>query len=335
MELLNQHLQQVSKNLSAATKAGSSTDVALSAPQPSKASQILWAMTEQGVSLTTILAALAVDNPAATSAPEPSYEGLDEKEVKAARTAWLCRPDARLHSLTFAVGMAEIGSNWGIDYSAVDPDTNEPTADKVKALALWDILRADGWTNQQFKDQQRWFVKRVKFPNWSIAEFFGESGNGADSTARVYPHSWYLTQIQANKLNAQAIGTYRVEGYDKPVWGWKHEVGSKLPAWSPATPEPPRPEPPRPELPPLSEGATETITSVRRALELSARLEEAEEALHRMRKKHDDVARERDILRRELSAVNARIAELEAMLLGDLPDESALTTELNEGSPSV
>jgi len=126
----------------------------------------------------------------------------------------------------FAAGIAQVGAIFGIDYIGKG---SEPTPDVLKVRVLWEMIRKRGWSDADFSAALERFIATVRFPTWTPADFIGDVAGGTD--VKVYPHSWYLEQVQANKMNAEAIGIYRVDGHNKPVWGWKHEVGAKLPVW--------------------------------------------------------------------------------------------------------
>lgn len=248
----------------------------------------------------------------------------------------LVLPSEPLSQAVFAAGVAKVGSIFGIDYVGRG---GEPTPDVLKVRMLWEMLRKRQWTDAEFTAALDRFLETVRFPTWTPADFFGaEKGSAAELRPKVYPHSWYLAQIHANKLNADAIGTYRIEGHDKPVWGWKHEIGDRLPVWDAVQQEPIAQLPPHHVSHPPAD--VTRIATLRQSLQMEADLEAAQESLRRLRSKYETATKERDDLLRTLSAANTRIAELEMMLFGDesdgeQPDEEFTVEEMNEDSPEA
>lgn len=117
-------------------------------------------------------------------------------------------------------GIARIGANFGVNYIAKDARGN-PTADHAKALTLLEELRRKGWTDGDFATALDPFLMTCKFPTWTIADFMTER-------PKVYPWSWYNERTPAER---ELIGAYALDGHTKPVFGWRHEVGDRLPVW--------------------------------------------------------------------------------------------------------
>lgn len=193
MEQLSKHLQQASRSLQPTTSDGESTALSRSEERSGLISQHLSRMSDQGIDLALVV------------------------------------PSEPLSPAVFAAGVAQIGSIFGVDY--VGGKGAEPTPDVLKVRLLWEMLRKRSWTDADFAVALDRFLATVRFATWTPADFFGGNGDSDGVRPKVYPHSWYLAQVQANKMNAEAIGIYRVDGHNKPVWGWKHEVGAKLPVW--------------------------------------------------------------------------------------------------------
>jgi len=82
---------------------------------------------------------------------------------------------------------------------------------------------ADGMTGQEFRARIDRLVKTQKFPTWTPADFFEQN------TPKLHPYSWFVERIAENRANKDAIAGYRVAGYNKPLFGWKCEVGDLLP----------------------------------------------------------------------------------------------------------
>ena len=129
----------------------------------------------------------------------------------------------------FAAGVAKMGMAFNVDY--IGKDGAAPTGDSGRIRILWDMLCRRGWTDADFEVALDQFLERTKFANWALADFFGGETDAGNARPRVYPYSWYVKQVGIDRSNDTAIGGYRVEGYDKPVWGWRHEIRDALPEW--------------------------------------------------------------------------------------------------------
>jgi hypothetical protein len=119
-------------------------------------------------------------------------------------------PALRLRPETFAAAMAKIGANYGVDYTAKDAQGN-PTENRAKALALWETLKSDGWTESDFTAQVHTFLKRQSFDRWTIADFL----NGK-TPPELHSHVW-AAQEQKKDATAQS----RMEAYqvgEKTLW---------------------------------------------------------------------------------------------------------------------
>jgi len=218
----------------------------------------------------------------------------------------------------FAAGIAQVGAIFGVDYIGKG---SEPTPDVLKVRVLWEIIRKRGWSDADFSAALERFIATVRFPTWTPADFIGDVAGGTD--VKVYPHSWYLEQVGSNKLNSEAIGCYRLEGIDRPVWGWRHEVGDHLPAWEPkAAPVmlAERVEERKPESGEVAAARAELLDT----LKLQAKLEESQWDCARLRRELD-TARERLADRsREVAQLEARVVRLEmglAAVLATLEDD--------------
>jgi hypothetical protein len=119
-------------------------------------------------------------------------------------------PALRLRPETFAAALAKIGANYGVDYTAKDAQGN-PTENRAKALALWETLKSDGWTESDFTAQVHTFLKRQSFDRWTIADFL----NGK-TPPELHSHVW-AAQEQKKDATAQS----RMEAYqvcEKTLW---------------------------------------------------------------------------------------------------------------------
>jgi hypothetical protein len=131
-----------------------------------------------------------------------------------------------LSDRVFAEGMVRVGQNFGINSAGRDPETGRWTNDAEKARLLQAQLRTLGWTDGDFLTALQDFLLRCEFRTWTIAEFL------KSARPKVYPYSWYLEQVREGKDDQ--VGRYRAPGIEKPVFGWKHEVGDRLPVFTPA-----------------------------------------------------------------------------------------------------
>lgn len=135
-----------------------------------------------------------------------------------------------LSTAVFREGIARVGANFGIDYAA--GEGGRPTANAAKALTLLEELRRKGYTDSDFRFALDRFLESCRFPTWTIADFL------AASRPKVYPHAWYVRQItgppegDGSLDNAALIGCYRAPDVDHPVFGWKDQIGTRLPAWT-------------------------------------------------------------------------------------------------------
>jgi hypothetical protein len=100
----------------------------------------------------------------------------------------------------------------------------EPPGDVDWGIFVQMVMNA-GWTHERFQATLLTFFQSKVYPKWKPADFF------TLGSPRVYPHSWYTEQILKSKANAALIGQYIVPGYSKPMFGWRHEVGTLLAPW--------------------------------------------------------------------------------------------------------
>lgn len=211
------------------------------------------------------------------------HRGLSLREVGLTRSG-----AAPVSAAVFAAGIAQVGAVFGIDYVGKGEGI---TPDVAKVRLLWEMIRKRGWSDADFATALDRFLQTVKFPTWTPADFIGESGNAPD--VKVYPHSWYLDQIAVSRTNGEAIGCYQLEGYDRPVWGWRHEVGDHLPAWE-AKAAPLQIAESATDHPPTDDGA-ETRAELLDRLKLEAKVEALE--------------RENGRLKTEMESLRKRLSE--------------------------
>jgi hypothetical protein len=97
--------------------------------------------------------------------------------------------------------------NYGVDYP------------KEKFSMLWEMIKEEGWTDIRLKETLKWFLKRKKFPNWTVADWF-EYGT------KLFNNAEYLKQLNeiGKSLNEQ-IEWYIING----VYLWKYKDGIELP----------------------------------------------------------------------------------------------------------
>lgn len=105
-----------------------------------------------------------------------------------------------------------------------DPDNgDEPSIDHARCCQVFDLAREAGYTVTEFRKLVRTFLATNPYPSFSPANLLNAA------RVKVYPYAWYLDRINDNRANADAIGAYDVGGV--AVYGYKHEVGAKLPVW--------------------------------------------------------------------------------------------------------
>lgn len=102
----------------------------------------------------------------------------------------------------------------------LQPDTVE----NARCLQVWELAKKQGLTRPEFQAAVEMFLATKPFPNWAPADVL------LAKRPKVYPHVWYTDQIEKNRSSADAIGCFDLKG--APVWGWKHEVGERLPVWT-------------------------------------------------------------------------------------------------------
>lgn len=119
-------------------------------------------------------------------------------------------PALRLRPETFAAAMAKIGANYGVDYTAKDAQGN-PTENRAKALALWETLKSDGWTESDFTAQVHGFLKRQSFDRWTIADFV----NGTTPPV-LHSHVWAAQEQKKDPTAKERMEAYQVG--EKTLW---------------------------------------------------------------------------------------------------------------------
>ena len=119
-------------------------------------------------------------------------------------------PALRLRPETFAAAIAKIGANYGVDYTAKDAK-GEPTENRAKALALWETLKSDGWTDSDFTAQVHTFLKRQSFDRWTIADFV----NGTAPPV-LHSHVWAAQEMKKDHTAQSRMEAYQVG--EKILW---------------------------------------------------------------------------------------------------------------------
>lgn len=97
------------------------------------------------------------------------------------------------------------------------------TPDSLKVRTLFETIKKLGLSAGQFDHLLTRFLATARFPTWAIGEFLQDV-----EPPKVYPYSWYLRQIEENKWNNDAIACYLLPD-GSHAWGWKHEIGRRLP----------------------------------------------------------------------------------------------------------
>jgi hypothetical protein len=98
----------------------------------------------------------------------------------------------RVSSATFTAARAVLQANFGTEY-----------ADAKMAL-LFDLIRDDNWTEYQFNETLKWFLKNKPFPAWTVADWFSYG-------VKLYPHSWMVKEMM-NDRGMDGIEIYLVGG---------------------------------------------------------------------------------------------------------------------------
>lgn len=180
-----------------------------------------------------------------------------------------------------------------------------------RAIMTFQKAHADGWTKPEFRRRLDTFLRTQKFLTWTVADFF------ECSRAHVYPYSWYCQQVApptGTAANEPLIGKYRIPGVDKPVFGWKAEVGDRLAVWEPENVAPQLP-PPRESL----SAETQTMIEVTREnLRLRADLEDANSQI--------------SALTRSLRSRSVQIEDLESRLSAALVDLAEARSEMEQSN---
>jgi len=111
--------------------------------------------------------------------------------------------------------------NYGVEYPA------------EKMNMLFAMIKQENWTSARLQATARWFLMNKKFPNWTVSDWF-------DYQVKLYPYSWYMTEIHKNreadkdmemyKINGKIMFRYR-DGTDLPFE--KVEEANKQPKWKP------------------------------------------------------------------------------------------------------
>jgi hypothetical protein len=131
-------------------------------------------------------------------------------------------PSLALRKDAFVSGLARVGVILGLDYFKRDEHGNE-TGNMVKARLLWETLRRNGWTEEDFIFRCNDFCESVKFPNWTIADFLGNS-----EPTKLHPYSW-VQQEQAKDAGAMhRMEAYKIEGLEKPLWRYASNDGKPI-----------------------------------------------------------------------------------------------------------
>lgn len=211
---------------------------------------------------------------------------------------------------------------YSTDY--VNVQDGRPTPDQVKWRELCQQVQRLEWTEEDFLRRVDTFIAENPWQSWKVAEFL----TGA-ALPKVYPHTWYLARCAEDRGNAEAIGCYQLPEREKPVFGWKHEIGTQLPAWQPPKENAPAALLPASAPEPPSAGPS-MATVLKENLKLQCRVEELERTLDRLKK-------EMQTLRQERLADQRTIAELQGFEQGylDTLELLALTETLEKMDPDT
>lgn len=160
---------------------------------------------------------------------------------------------------------------------------DENSVEYMRAEMVYQQAAEDRWSGPDFRKRIKAFIKANKWPTWTPADFF------AGDRPKVWNHTWYVEQITApngNRGNIPMLAAYRVPGTEKPVWGWRHEVGDALPEHVPVV----VPEARQLEGPAIQEAVQkerELVVEVMKLQVAFGELQESEAALRAMVVKRD------------------------------------------------
>lgn len=109
-----------------------------------------------------------------------------------------------VETTTLTKAIATLQANYGTSYS---PE---------KIMLLFEMVRDEHWTEEQFTRTFKWFLKNKPFPAWTIADWFQYG-------VKVYPYAWYLRQ--QNEAGPHVDVLKKMDRYRLPdgttVFKWK------------------------------------------------------------------------------------------------------------------
>lgn len=98
---------------------------------------------------------------------------------------------------------------------------DEESEHHKRAKIVFTALQQKRVTKREFGELLMNFVTRCRYPNWSVAEFFPKNWE----RERLYPHAWYVEQVQKDKTATTRIEAFKVNGV---VW-YRYRGGCALP----------------------------------------------------------------------------------------------------------
>lgn len=104
---------------------------------------------------------------------------------------------------------------------------DERSTDHHRAKMIFQMACEQDWRSDEWTRHLRSFIQRFEWATFTPAEFFKGGRVG------LHDYLWYCKRIEESPANAGLIGAYRVPGRAKPMYGWKADVGDRLPLFTP------------------------------------------------------------------------------------------------------
>lgn len=135
------------------------------------------------------------------------------------------------------------------------------------ARLTFELCQSEGVSAAEFRQMARRFGSTQVYPTWAPADFLKHR-------IILRDYAWAQEQMQAGV----EVAPYKLEGWDKPRWGVRSEIGDALPVYTPGKlqPAPALPEPKR------DSDTVDLLSLSLQALKLEARVEELERERSRL-----------------------------------------------------
>lgn len=119
-------------------------------------------------------------------------------------------PELLVSNETFTKALTQLGANFGVDYFEKLPDGSS-TENRAKALLLWHTVKERGWTDAQFQERLKSFLSTQRFPNWTIADFIGQT-----QEIKLYSHVWANREQSKDRAASFRMEAYQID--EKILW---------------------------------------------------------------------------------------------------------------------